>query len=652
MSMASVLLRNVTRAGLGRCLKGCRIILSNERCIMTSRARLEKVLEELQRNPYYDKYAEKIAKLQQTSPEEFLQRVEQQEKKAREKQVKHVIPKYQPSNSAIFPFLFKNVRSSWSQTIKRQYIKDLSQTKYITTPIFYVNAGPHIGHLYSAVLADAFVRYNGMLGHKTFFATGTDEHGNKIKAAAAIAGLPNLEYCTKISQQFREMCDKFEVDYSRFIRTTEKQHCDAVYHFWKRLEERGHIYLGKYSGWYCVSDEAFLSDTELVEQKDSSGKIIKVSAESGNKVEWTEEENYKFRLSAFQDDLKYWLKDENTVRPALYHKTLSQWVEEGTCLQDLSITRIRNKVPWALPSPCNEFHSIYVWLDALINYLTVLGYPNESYKEFWPPTIQVIGKDILKFHGIYWPAFLMAAGLEPPKTLLCHAHWTIDHQKMSKSKGNVISPFEAANDYTEEGLRYFILREAVPQNDANYSSTKIINILNSELADTLGNLVNRCAGKAVNPSKEFPDPAKYWNVLQSQVADETREALKSVGEKARDSYEEYNLHHVVDAVMSMLHCANKMVAYHEPWQLRKQVDDADSIEELKAVISLALESTRIGALILYPIVPKLSSSLLDFLNIRKENRMWTDTVPNFFNNSLKERYIERNNLILFKKIRN
>jgi len=280
----------------------------------------------------------------------------------------------------------------------------------------------------------------------------------------------------------------------------------------------------------------------------------------------------------------------------------------------------------------------------------------------------------LKFHGIYWPAFLIAAGLEPPKTLLCHAHWTVDHKKMSKSKGNVISPFEAANNYSEEGLRYFILREAVPQNDASktnrmhlltyhcimslknllvdYSSTKIVNILNSELADTLGNLVSRCAGKAVNPSKEFPDPAKYWNVLQSQVADETREALKSVSRKARESYEEYNLHHVVDAVMNMLHCANKMVAYHEPWQLRKQVDDADSLEELKAVISLALESSRIGALILYPIVPRLSSSLLDFLNIPKHNRMWTDTTPEFFNNSsIKERHIEHNNLILFKKIR-
>lgn len=289
----------------------------------------------------------------------------------------------------------------------------------------------------------------------------------------------------------------------------------------------------------------------------------------------------------------------------------------------------------------------------------------------------------MKFHGVYWPAFLIAAGLEPPKTLLCHAHWTVDHQKMSKSKGNVISPFEAANDYSEDGLRYFILREAVPQNDASkmipvhliityhfvlmyifylytykrlcaidYSSKKIVNVLNSELADTLGNLVNRCAGKTINPSKEFPDPAKYWNVLQSQVADETRKALESVGRKARESYEEYNLHHVVDAVMSMLHCANRMIDYHEPWQLRKQVDDANSIRELKAVISLALESSRIAALILYPITPRLSSNLLDFLNIPRENRTWTDTVPEFFNNSsMKERYIERNNVILFKKIR-
>ncbi|XP_011138683.1 methionine--tRNA ligase, mitochondrial isoform X2 [Harpegnathos saltator] len=621
---------------------------------MTSRTRLEKVLEELQKNPYYDKYAGKIAKLQQTSPEEFLQRVEQQ-KKVLEKKVEHVMSsRYEPSKSSIFPFLFRNIRrSTWGQTVRRQYVRDLSQNKCITTPIFYVNAGPHIGHLYSAVLADAIARYHAMLGHRTFLITGTDEHGNKIKAAAAAAGLPNLEYCTKVSQQFRELCDRFEVDYSRFIRTTEKQHCDAVHHFWKRLEERGHIYLGKYAGWYCVSDEAFLSDAELVEQKDSTGETIKVSAESGNTVEWTEEENYKFRLSALQDDLKYWLKDENTVRPALYHKILSEWVEEGTCLRDLSISRTRNKVPWAMLSPCNESHSIYVWMDALVNYLTALGYPNESFKEFWPPAVQVIGKDILKFHGVYWPAFLIAAGLEPPKTLLCHAHWIVDHQKMSKSKGNVISPFEAANDYSEDGLRYFILREAVPQNDTNYSSTKITNVLNSELADTLGNLVSRCAGKTVNPSREFPDPAKYWNVLQSEVANETREALQSLGEKTRKSYEEYNLHHVVDAVMSALHSANKMVAHHEPWHLRKRVDDTDSMRELKAVISLALESSRIAALILQPIVPRLSSSLLDFLNISKENRTWADTAPEYFNgNGTKKKCIERNNIILFKKIRN
>jgi methionyl-tRNA synthetase len=253
---------------------------------------------------------------------------------------------------------------------------------------------------------------------------------------------------------------------------------------------------------------------------------------------------------------------------------------------------------------------------------------------------------------------------------------------MSKSKGNVISPFEAANNYSEDGLRYFILREAVLQNDAStantlfisyhlrhfikifimylsilllsvldYSSTKIINVLNSELADTLGNLVNRCAGKTINPSKEFPDPTKYWNVLQSQVADEVREALVSAGKKARESYEEYNLHHVVDMVMTMLHCANKMVTYHEPWQLRKQVDNAESMKELKAVISLALESSRIAALILYPITPRLSSNLLDFLNVPKENRMWTNTAPELFDDNTKERCIEHNNVILFKKIR-
>lgn len=291
----------------------------------------------------------------------------------------------------------------------------------------------------------------------------------------------------------------------------------------------------------------------------------------------------------------------------------------------------------------------------------------------------------MKFHGVYWPAFLIAAGLEPPKTLLCHAHWTVDHQKMSKSKGNVISPFEAANDYSEEGLRYFVLREAVPQNDASktnyrirtylslyavcisslnlyglfrvldYSSTKIVNILNSELADTLGNLVSRCAGKAINPSREFPDPAKYWNVLRSRAADETREALGSVAGRAREGYEEYNLHHVVDAVMSTLHSANKMVSYHEPWQLRKRVDVANSIEELRAVISLALESSRIAALILYPITPRLCGNLLDFLNIPKENRAWPNTAPELFNDngsSARERHIERNNMILFKKIRN
>lgn len=288
-----------------------------------------------------------------------------------------------------FPFLLSKAQPSWTHVRTRQYSDYAPKNMYITTPIFYVNAGPHIGHLYTAVLADAMARYNSMLGHSVFLCTGTDEHGTKVEKAANEANLPVPEYCTQISRKFQEMCNTFEVDDSVFIRTTEKRHREAVHRFWGTLEERGHIYLGKYSGWYCVSDEAFLSDAELTEKKDKSGELIKVSSESGNSVEWTEEDSYKFRLSSFQDDLRHWLKDENTVRPALYHKMLSNWVEEGVCLQDLCVSRPAKRVPWAIPTPSDESHSIYVWLDALVNYLTALGYPDNSFRQLWPPSLQV-----------------------------------------------------------------------------------------------------------------------------------------------------------------------------------------------------------------------------------------------------------------------
>ncbi|KAK2583803.1 hypothetical protein KPH14_009702, partial [Odynerus spinipes] len=504
--------------------------------------------------------------------------------------------------------------------IVRRYANDALKNEYISTPIFYVNAAPHIGHLYSAVLADSMAKYKSMLGHSTFLSTGTDEHGNKVEAAAKSAAVPTPYYCTQISNQFKEMCDKFHVDYNAFIRTTEPHHADAVHHFWNVLDAKGYIYLGKYSGWYCTSDEAFLADAELCEKTDESGKTIKVSAESGHPVEWMEEENYKFRLSTLQDDLKYWLKRETAIQPAKYHKMVSRWVEDDTVLYDLSISRPTNRVSWSIPTPQNKDQSVYVWLEALVNYLTVLGYPKDTYKQFWPPSLQVIGKDILKFHGIFWPAFLIAAGLEPPQTILCHAHWTVDNKKMSKSRNNVISPFKTAENFTEDGLRYFLLREAVPHSDANYSETKIQHVLNAELADTLGNLISRCTGKVVNPWAEVPNPAEYDGVLKSDIAIKTIKSIEHLGENAQSHYEEFNLHRVVDVTMSVLHMANQMIDHHQPWKLRKNLDNQDTVTELKAVIALALECTRISTLILYPIVPRLANNILDFLLVPKENR--------------------------------
>ncbi|XP_043275600.1 methionine--tRNA ligase, mitochondrial-like isoform X2 [Venturia canescens] len=612
------------------------LISLNIRPIMTSLPRMEKALEHLKTNPYFEKYAKNIAKLQETNPEEFLARVEQREKKAKEtKVVSQDFGQWSKRRGIHFHGI------SWSRfrTIKYEAISRRSSARfygeygskreifYVSTPIFYVNAGPHIGHLYSALLADSMSRYYAMRGYETVLSTGTDEHGNKVENAAKLAGLPVEGYCRKISSQFKDMCDQFDVGYTHFIRTTDQKHREAVQKFWTTLKDRNHIYLGKYSGWYCVPDENFVMSSELSEIKNASGETIKVSAESGHPVEWTEEENYKFRLSAFQNDLKYWLKDEKAVRPAKFHKILSDWIEEGSCLEDLSVSRPVKRAPWGIHVPNDETHTIYVWLDALVNYLTSMGYPKQELtNKRWPPSIQVIGKDILKFHGIYWPAFLIAAGLEPPKTLLCHSHWTVDGEKMSKSKGNVISPFDVAKELTSDGLRYFLLREAVPHSDGNYSDIKIRRVLNSELADTLGNLVSRCMGKKVNPSGEIADPSLHVETLNSEISRELVESLKNMSNEAEDRYEQLNLHHVVDVAMRVLHTANIMVERHKPWQLRKECNagSEESKIQLEAVISLALESCRMSALVLSPIVPKLSSKLLDYILIPQNERTWSN----------------------------
>ncbi|XP_034937824.1 methionine--tRNA ligase, mitochondrial-like [Chelonus insularis] len=650
----------------------CRLVRSiriskvglTKRSIMTTSTNAKKFLDALKDNPYFDKYAGAIAKLQQTNPEEFLSKIEENEKK--KKRVNKNDTPQGKSFSTEFPakpslssslqtntarlsdvmkmelledkvnkIVFKNwrtfcgvdkVRANINQNFVRNFSDYQRKSVYVTTPIFYVNSGPHIGHLYTAALADTFTRYNFMLGHEVFFITGTDEHGNKVRNAAIKNGVSEKDYCDNISNLFKDMCHEFDIDYSKFIRTTDLDHEKSVHHFWNTLEKNGHIYLGKYSGWYCTEDEAFVPETEIEEKKFENGTSIKISNSSGNTVEWMEEENYKFRLSSFRNDLKYWLKDEKSVQPLKYHKILSSWIEEGSCLQDLSVSRPSFRSPWGIKVPRNDSQTIYVWLDALVNYLTGIGYSSDhKLSKFWPPSLQVIGKDILKFHGVYWPAFLIAANLEPPRTLLCHSHWTVDDKKMSKSKGNVVSPSDAAKIFTRDGLRYFLLREAVPHSDANYNEDKIRVILNTELADTLGNLVSRCMGKAVNPQKIVPEPhIDHINILNSDEAKKLAESLHLLSSTAQHHYEDFNLHRVVDSVMQTLFLANKMIECQKPWVLAKEKlsNNQDSSRKLEAALALGLEAARIASLVLLPIIPRLSSELLNFLDVPNSARMW------------------------------
>ena len=353
----------------------------------------------------------------------------------------------------------------------------------ITTPIFYVNAVPHIGHLYSTVLADALSRWCRIKGSSTWLTTGTDEHGLKVQQAAVAAEQTPLAFCSKISSRFQSLFDSGHIQYDDYLRTTEPRHMKTVQSLWTTLADRDWIYLGLHEAWYCRSDEAFLTESQV----ETNPMGVKVSKESGHPVERLVEENYKFRLSAFQTRLEAWLDaNPEVIVPATRHAEVKQMVQDG--LNDLSISRLHHKIPWGIPVPTDPSHTIYVWLDALANYRTTCSHPSNVGQEVWPPDYQIIGKDILKFHAIYWPAFLMAANLPLPQRIVAHGHWTVDGVKMSKSLGNVVDPVEALNKYRVDPVRYFLLREGQLGYDSNFSFALLEERCNAELSDTLGNL--------------------------------------------------------------------------------------------------------------------------------------------------------------------
>ncbi|KAG7224792.1 hypothetical protein INR49_013505 [Caranx melampygus] len=466
---------------------------------------------------------------------------------------------------------------------------------YITTPIFYVNASPHLGHLYSAVIADCFHRYKLLKGLDSKFSTGTDEHGLKIQQAAEAAGKDPLTFCTDVSERFKHLFSSCNISYTDYIRTTEQRHRQAVEHFWSVLWKKGLIYKGHYEGWYSTQDESFLTPSQVSDAVDSSGREIKVSLESGHKVEWMKEDNYMFRLSAFRSQLLDWLRgNPRAVQPEHFYETVVQWLQHD--LQDLSVSRQRSRLQWGILVPGDPEQTIYVWLDALVNYLTVAGYP-DNHDRWWNVAHHVIGKDILKFHAIYWPAFLLGAGLPLPQTIHVHSHWTAGGKKMSKSLGNVVDPLQRSQMFTTDGMRYFLLRQGVPDSDCDYTDDKVIKLLNAELADSLGVLPKRTGGRAM---------AEDYHML---------DAVRNLPAVVEQHYESMHVYKALEAITACVRQTNGFVQRHAPWKLDKR--NSEEQRWLDTIIHVSLECLRIYGTLLQPIVPEISSKLLSRLGCKQ-----------------------------------
>ncbi|GLD70413.1 methionine--tRNA ligase, mitochondrial isoform X1 [Lates japonicus] len=494
---------------------------------------------------------------------------------------------------------------------------------FITTPIFYVNASPHLGHLYSAVIADCLHRYKLLQGFNSKFATGTDEHGLKIQQAAEAAGKDPLTFCTDVSERFKHLFSSCNISYTDYIRTTEQRHCQAVEHFWSVLWNKGLIYKGSYEGWYSTQDESFLTLLQVGDAVDSSGKQIKVSLESGHQVEWMKEENYLFRLSAFRSQLLDWLKgNPQAIQPERFYHTVLQWLQHD--IPDLSVSRQRSRLQWGISVPNDPEQTIYVWLDALVNYLTVAGYP-DKHDQWWNVAHHIVGKDILTFHAIYWPAFLLGAGLPLPRTIYVHSHWTSGGRKMSKSLGNVVDPLQRSQMFTTDGMRYFLLRQGVPDSDCDYTDRKVIRLLNAELTDSLGGLLNRCLAPALNPTQVYPSfcPESFPREQGGRAVAEDYhmlDAVKNLPAVVEQHFESIHVYKALEAITACVRQTNAFVQRHTPWKLDKS--NSEEQRWLDTIIHVSLECLRIYGTLLQPIVPEISDKLLSRLGVQSGERSW------------------------------
>ena len=474
----------------------------------------------------------------------------------------------------------------------------MASYQYITTSISYLNGSAHLGHAYELIAADAMARFWRLCGKNVKFLTGTDEHGSKVQKAAQDRGMPPINHVDELSQEFVRLGQILNSTADDFIRTTQPRHIQAAQALWQELEDRGQIYLGNYAGWYSIRDEAFYHESDLVDGL----------APTGTAVEWVEEPCYFFRLSHGQQPLlDYYQAHPDAILPKeRFNETLS-FIKQG--LADLAISR--TKITWGVPVPGHPEHVMYVWIDALTNYITALGYPdrqNQDFMNYWPESLHLIGKDILRFHTVFWPTFLMAAGIQPPKRVFAHGWWTIQGQKMSKSLGNGVSPFELVEKYGSDAVRYFLMREVRLGSDGDFSHEALTRRHNQELANTFGNLAQRVLAFIdqflkgqldVQDNVEGPDETvlRTWGQVTLPLLTELMERQDTYG--------------YIDLIFSQLQSANAYMARLAPWELRKQGPEAKDrmITGLRSLVIFLKDA----AILLSPFIPKAAARLLQIL---------------------------------------
>ncbi len=484
------------------------------------------------------------------------------------------------------------------------------KTYYLTTPIYYVNDIPHIGHAYTTIIADVVARFSRLKGIDTFFLTGTDEHGQKIEEAAKKRGKSTKEYADEISGKFKSLWDEFEISYDKFIRTTNPEHIKGVQKAFLEMYKKGDIYKDYYEGHYCVSCESFVAPGQLVNDE--------LCPDCGRATRIIKEESYFFKLSKYQDKILKWLKETKPILPEAKANEVIRFVEDG--LKDLSITRTSFEWGVKLPKEINDpKHVVYVWLDALFNYLTALGYGSEDesmLQKYWPAKLHIVGKDILKFHAVYWPAFLMSIDYKLPKKIAAHGWWTRDGEKMSKSKGNVINPKEVADAYGLENFRYFMLREVPFGADGDFSEKALIDRINNDLGNDLGNLLNRIIGMAY---KYFDGKISSENVGK-YYPNELNEAKEIIAKIEEKYLWKMQTHKFLEELWKILSIGNKAIDVYKPWELMKNKEE----EKAMALLGLIANLLAMTSVYLHAVMPKTTSKIAEALNFEINTKSFKD----------------------------